>query len=141
LPGAVITVTPQHGTPSTFTVNTSTIVRERDMASPVLANGERVIVSAATSAPGAVATTIRIIPAPPVVVQGLLSGLPGAVITVTPQHGTPSTFTVNTSTIVRERDMSTPVLANGERVIVSAATSAPGAVATAIRIIPAPKGM
>lgn len=76
-----------------------------------------------------------------VVVQGLLSGLPGAVITVTPQHGTPSTFTVNTSTIVRERDMSTPVLANGERVIVSAATSAPGAVATAIRIIPAPKGM
>jgi hypothetical protein len=60
-------------------------------------------------------------------------------VTVTPHNGTASTFAINASTEVSEWGTSSPTLANGDFVVVSAPAAAPTA-ATSIEIFPAQRG-
>jgi hypothetical protein len=74
----------------------------------------------------------------PIVVEGLASGVTATSLTATPNGAAAPTFAVNGSTKVTTA-VTSLALANGDRVIVSAAASAPTG-ATSIVIIPAGRG-
>ena len=136
---ASVTVTPWKGSATTFTINGSTTITQDRTTAPAsaLAVNELVVIRAAASTP-TVASSIDILPTPPVNLSGTVTavGANDATVTVTPTDGTATTFSVTASTAITEGRTTVPAstLATGERVDVRAAASAP-TVATSISIV------